>query len=447
MGISNVAAARDATLAPDAAEEILSGLARVFFPDGPFRDAAATSQSHEAKQATVFDDEARFRSLIEQLPAIVFLGSLEGGPAQAYVSPQIEAMLGYSPSEWLGDPLRWYASIHPEDKQRWSLDAARMFTSGEPLRSVYRVIAKDGRVVWFRCEAKMVRGGDGRLSYIQGIAFDVTELMEMQAQLQAAKEAAEEACRAKNEFLVNVSHEIRTPMNGIITMTELALETELSEEQSDYLKAVKYSADVLMLIITDILDFSKLEGQRVQLECHDFACRVLVGESLNTLAERAQQKRLKLLLQVSPDVPEIVQGDPERLQQILLHVVGNAIKFTERGEVKVSVDVETALPDGVVLHFKIVDSGIGIRPELQKVIFEPFTQGDGSLTRQYGGNGLGLTICARLVKLMHGHIWVESELGRGSTFHFTAHFGRAAGLGISPQPVPPMVPKAEPALA
>jgi protein-histidine pros-kinase len=419
------APATEGALSPAEAEEILLRVARGSFPELSCADSVESGELPHSLGAYKLDEEHRYRTLLEQLPAIVFLGSLLEGTSRAYISPQIGTILGYSPSEWLENPLRWYAAIHPDDKSRVSVDAARLFITCEPVHSIYKVIAKDGRVVWLRCEAKLMREEHGRPSYIQGMAFDVTELMKAQSKLQAAKEAAEAANRAKSDFLVNVSHEIRTPMNGVMAMTELALETELTEEQREYLKTAKYSADILMLLINDILDFSKLEFRRMELEHSDFACHRVVDHVLDSLGGVAQQKGLSLVLQISPDVPEIVRGDGDRLRQILLHMIGNAIKFTERGEVRVSVAVEAELPDAVVLHFQVADTGIGIPPDVQQTIFEPFTQVDSSPSRKYGGAGLGLTICARLVEMMYGRIWVESEAGHGSTFHFTARFGCA----------------------
>ena len=369
------------------------------------------------------EDRTRLRALIDNVPDYMYVKDVECRFVLANLS--VARQMGVeTPEELLGkNDFDFYprelAAVFYEDEQKvicsGQAEINRMETGLDPQGNVTQVLTTQ----------VPLRDRNGRVTGIAGVGRDVTEIKKGQAEMQRALEAAEAATRAKSEFLANMSHEIRTPLNGIIGMTDLALETPLSPEQREYLETVKISGDSLLTVINDILDFSKIEAGRIDLELIDFNLRDCLETTLKTLAVRADEKGLELLCEIAPEVPEVVRGDSSRLRQVLANLIGNAIKFTNEGEVALKVQIQSADGDSCILHFTVSDTGIGVPAEKQLVIFDPFSQADTSTTRNYGGTGLGLTISSRLVGMLGGKIWIESEVGKGSHFHFTIRLGVA----------------------
>ena len=345
-----------------------------------------------------------------------------------YSSAAVKDILGYTPGEILGKP--YYELSVEEDREHRLAEISHIADIKERFfRFVNRYRHKDGHEVFTESTGAPILDRQGKLIKWRGVDHDIA--------WQRAKQAAEAASRAKSEFLANMSHEIRTPINGIIGMTELALDADPTPEQREYLTLVKDSADSLLRLINDILDFSKIEAGKLDLEPVNFKLRDSLEGMIKTLALRAHKQGLELACHIPPEVPDRLVGDTGRLFQIIVNLVGNAIKFTEQGEVLVDVAVASQTAEEIDLHVAVKDTGIGIPLDKKRLIFEAFSQADGSMTRKYGGTGLGLAISSRLVAMMGGRIWVESELGRGSAFHFTVRLGlqREAALKPSLQPV------------
>jgi PAS domain S-box-containing protein len=374
----------------------------------------------ESSEQGLREGEARLLAMVEAIDEIVF--EFDRGGIIRNVWTTNESALARPKNELLGSSIQ---QIFGEEIARPFVETlGRVIATGRGESIEYSIPFANGPR-WFLGRVSPIQSPDGAPKTVCMTARDITPRKQAEDDLRSAKEAAEAASQAKSEFLANISHEFRTPMNGILGMTELILDTEINPEQREYLEMVKTSADSLLRLLSDILDFSKVEAGKLELVDYEFALAPSLAETLQVMRFRARQKGIELRWRVEANVPDRVMGDAARLRQVLVNLVGNAIKFTERGEVLVQVESQEQSAERVILHFRVTDSGIGIAKEKQSMIFEAFTQADSSTTRNYGGTGLGLAITTRLVTLMQGKLWVESEWGQGSTFHFTVTFGLA----------------------
>jgi len=363
------------------------------------------------------EERALLRILIDNVPDFMYAKDTESRFVAANVA--LARFLGAkSADELLGQTdfaffPQQFARAYFEDERQIIRSTKALYNREEECRNA------QGETIWLLTTKVPLRDQSGRVTGIVGIGRDITKRKAAELVMRQAKEAAEQASRTKSDFLANMSHEIRTPLNGILGMTDLALDTALTPEQRDYLETVKLSADSLLTVINDVLDFSKIEAGKIDFETIEFNVRDTLEAALKTLALRADEKGLELLCDIAHEVPVTMRGDAGRLRQIILNLVGNAIKFTECGEVALKLRVDAQAGPHRVLHFEVSDTGIGIPAEKLKLIFDPFAQADSSTTRKFGGTGLGLTISSRLVSMMGGQIWVQSNVGQGTQFHFT----------------------------
>lgn len=366
-------------------------------------------------------------SYIQAIDQHALVSITDGAGLITQVNDKFIATCGYSREELLGQDHRLLNSgLHDKAfmTELWDTLARNDVWRGEFCNRT-----KLGTLIWSDCAIVPLQNSHQSEARFISVSIDITERKAIETELLSAMRLAEAANRAKSEFLANMSHEIRTPMNGILGMTELAIATKNKQDQHDYLRLVKSSADSLLIIVNDILDFSKIEAGQMTLEHIPFTLQDVLPDIIKSTAVRMDHKDVELLHEIHPAVAHQLVGDPERLRQIVLNLLGNAVKFTARGEIVLAVAPEPSPQGETVLHFSVRDTGIGIPQNKQESIFGAFSQADGSTTRKYGGTGLGLSICSRLVGLMGGKIWLDSEPGAGSTFHFTARFGLGADAG------------------
>ena len=390
--------------------------------------------------------EQRFRMLSAASPVGIIETDTVG--SCVYVNPWLLKLSGLTLEQSLGDG--WARSVNPDDRAGLLAERDASMGAEELFEYNYRLVRPDGELLWVHARAVMLHDATGQVTGSVGTIEDITKQKRMVSDLISAREDALETARVKSEFLANVSHEIRTPMNGIIGMTGLALDTELTADQREFIDAVRTSAEALLVVVNDLLDFSRIDAGKMTLEAIPFSLRGALAVACRTLRVQVNEKGLELACEFDDDLPHTVVGDPGRLRQVLLNLLGNAIKFTAQGSVGLKVrgvsgtfaqdalDGQAEQAQRAQIEFEVSDTGIGIPSEKQALIFEAFTQADGSTTRRFGGTGLGLAISSRLVDAMGGSIHVQSEVGRGSTFRFTLPYEVAVERAEEPREDAPM---------
>jgi PAS domain S-box-containing protein len=412
-------------------------LARAFAPNfllPQFTSAPPDAPAHSDSADRVEKAEARYQTLVEQIPAVTFMASFENGLSEIYVSPHIETMLGYTAREWIDDPILWYQRLHPEDKQRWNLEFSRTISWAEPFKADYRFLAKDGRVVWIHGEAKVVRDADGQPSFVQGIGYDITELKEAEevlkrsreeletlvaartaqlasanTSLQEAKEEADRANRSKSDFLSRMSHELRTPLNAILGFGQLMEAGLNTPDQNENIEQILTAGRHLLGLINEVLDIASIEAGRITISLDSVSIGDVVAAAIDLVRPLAAERNIQI---TSAQCSQHVQADRHRLTQVLLNLLSNSIKYNrESGRVTIDFEEEA----GGKLRTRINDTGPGISAKDRERLFASFERLDAGNTK-VEGTGLGLAVCKQLVELMGGEIGVESTVGVGSTF-------------------------------
>jgi two-component system, sensor histidine kinase and response regulator len=377
-------------------------------------ESANKEIEHEVAERTaeVRTGEEIFRSLSGASPVGIFLDSCG---ACIYANQRLGEIYEVPSDDLIGKG--WIHNIHPEDRPQIEKEGLAALRENREISLEYRIVTPSGAIRWVSTRAARLPSDDGQTVFV-GTVDDITERKRLEQELAVGRDEALETARIKSEFLSNMSHEIRTPLNGIIGMTGLLVDSKLTNEQREFAETVRTSGDALLTIVNDILDFSKIAAGKLVFEEIDFDLLAIAESTIELLADQASKKKIELALRFDPSVPSSVRGDPGRLRQVLTNLVGNAVKFTAEGEVVLSISADSVSDDEARLFFHVRDTGIGIDPEAQRRLFQAFSQADSSTSRKYGGTGLGLAISMQLVEAMGGKIEVESEVGRGTTFHF-----------------------------
>ncbi|WP_248903134.1 PAS domain S-box protein [Flavobacterium sp. K5-23] len=377
----------------------------------------ASSLDRMASEAAIYESEEKFRLLANNIPGTVYLSENDENFTKIYLNDEIKKLTGYEKADFLEKRISYSSLIHPDEIESLKKESFKKLSLLEPFHFIYRIFKKNGEIAWVEEFGDAILK-DGKIAFIEGIMLDITERKEAEEAIKG-KEYAEAANRAKSEFLANMSHEIRTPLNGIIGFTDLLLKTELGKVQKKHMATVNQSAHSLLDIINDILDFSKIEAGKLDLYIEKQNLAEIINQSFELILYASNQKNLKLEINIETEVPKYIWTDMIRLKQILINLLSNAVKFTEKGTIKLNVSVLEKLDEKrAVIRFSVIDTGIGILEENQKKIFNAFSQEDSSITRNFGGTGLGLTISNQLLGLMNSHLQLESTVNKGSTFYF-----------------------------
>ncbi len=367
--------------------------------------------------------EQLISALINNIPGAIYQCRMDEDFRIKFITDAVKDITGYPASDFIDNKVRTFTTIiHPDDLEMVNDVVGKAIANEQPYTLEYRLFHADGSIRWIYEKGCLSKLQNEEIAYLDGALFDITERKNLEVEIKKAKEVAEAATQAKSNFLANMSHEIRTPMNAIIGMSHLALRTELTPKQTDYLKKIQTAANSLLGIINDILDFSKIEAGKMEIESVDFNLEEVLENITSIITVKANEKGLEILYKINPDLPEMLTGDPLRLGQILINLANNAIKFTHQGEIIISIDLQKLEIDSALLKFSVKDTGIGMTDEQINKLFKSFSQADSSTTRKYGGTGLGLAITKHLIEVMGGDIQVESEPGKGSNFTFSLPF-------------------------